>query len=257
MCTSVMPPTRGSSPAFEAAEQERSRQLLEAAGTEAGIDARLAWIGSPSVGRGLHELAERRGADLLVVGWTSRGLLGRVLIGDDTRDALNGAPCRLRSLLRDIPSVRCTGARLGSATTAHRRASTRSRWRASSRESSVRRCRLLRRSRFPLNPRGLGEAIDQLVNEARDRIASAGQRRTARRMWCGGRGTRVVRCLCRPADRRIARIRPIGRLVHGSTSQRLARHSALSAGRPPPRDAELWRSSNAQAEHETAAHATT
>jgi nucleotide-binding universal stress UspA family protein len=34
-------------------------------------------------------------ADLLVVGSSRRGLLGRVLIGDDTRAALNGAPCAI------------------------------------------------------------------------------------------------------------------------------------------------------------------
>jgi nucleotide-binding universal stress UspA family protein len=45
------------------------------------------------VGRGLHELAEREGADLLVVGSTRRGLLGRAMLGDDTSHALNGAPC--------------------------------------------------------------------------------------------------------------------------------------------------------------------
>jgi nucleotide-binding universal stress UspA family protein len=45
------------------------------------------------VGRGLHELAEVAGADLLVIGSSRRGLLGRVLIRDDTRAALNGAPC--------------------------------------------------------------------------------------------------------------------------------------------------------------------
>ena len=47
------------------------------------------------MGRGLHELCEVNGADLLVVGSSRRGLLGRVLIGDDTRAALNGAPCAI------------------------------------------------------------------------------------------------------------------------------------------------------------------
>jgi nucleotide-binding universal stress UspA family protein len=41
----------------------------------------------------LHALAEEHAADLLVVGSTSRGLAGRVLVGDDTRASLNGAPC--------------------------------------------------------------------------------------------------------------------------------------------------------------------
>ena len=41
----------------------------------------------------MHELAESEGADLLVLGSSRRGLLGRVLLGDHTRAALNGAPC--------------------------------------------------------------------------------------------------------------------------------------------------------------------
>jgi nucleotide-binding universal stress UspA family protein len=77
----------------EAAEITRSRALLQTARAEAGVDARLRWTGSASVGRGLHELAEMLEADLLVVGSTRRGLVGRVLLSDDTRAALDGAPC--------------------------------------------------------------------------------------------------------------------------------------------------------------------
>src|SRR5579875_2513600 len=40
-----------------------------------------------------HALAERRRAELLVVGSCHRGMLGRVLLGDDTARSLNGAPC--------------------------------------------------------------------------------------------------------------------------------------------------------------------
>jgi nucleotide-binding universal stress UspA family protein len=80
---------RRASPADEAT----ARGLLEATLTEAGIEAGLLLAGSPSVGRGLHELAERRHSDLLVVGSCSRSLFGRVMLGDHTRDALNGAPC--------------------------------------------------------------------------------------------------------------------------------------------------------------------
>jgi len=84
---------RWSSGAYEATERERSPELLEKAREEAGVAAKLHSHGAPSVGRGLHELAEATGADLLVVGSSRRGLLGRVLLGDDTRAALNGAPC--------------------------------------------------------------------------------------------------------------------------------------------------------------------
>jgi nucleotide-binding universal stress UspA family protein len=51
-------------------------------------------IRDSSVGRGLHRLlAERSDADLLVVGSSHRGPLGRTFLGDDTRAALDGAPC--------------------------------------------------------------------------------------------------------------------------------------------------------------------
>jgi nucleotide-binding universal stress UspA family protein len=85
--------SRATSPAYEATQHERIRELLEAVRREVGVEAELRSYGSPSVGRGLHELAEMTGADLLVIGSSRRGLLGRALIGDDTRAALNGAPC--------------------------------------------------------------------------------------------------------------------------------------------------------------------
>ena len=86
---------RSASAAYEASERERASELLERTRAETGVQAHLRWRGSPSVGRGLHELCEVIGADLLVVGSSRRGLLGRVLIGDDTRAALNGAPCAI------------------------------------------------------------------------------------------------------------------------------------------------------------------
>ncbi len=74
-------------------QEDESRQLLERIAGEAGVSAHLRWHGAPSVGRGLHELAEAINADLLVVGSSRRALLGRVRLADDTRAALNGAPC--------------------------------------------------------------------------------------------------------------------------------------------------------------------
>lgn len=84
---------RGSSLAYDQAERDRARELLERAGHEAEVSAHIRWHGSPSVGRGLHEMAETIEADLLVLGSSRRGLLDRVLVGDHTRQALNGAPC--------------------------------------------------------------------------------------------------------------------------------------------------------------------
>src|SRR3954453_17881913 len=86
---------RGTGGAPEAADEGGAEALLEAVREETGVEAHLRWYRSSSVGRGLHELCEVLGADLLVVGSTRRGLLGRVLIADDTCAALNGALCAI------------------------------------------------------------------------------------------------------------------------------------------------------------------
>jgi nucleotide-binding universal stress UspA family protein len=73
--------------------REDSEQLLARERGDASLDADLMTYAARSVGRGLHEVAARRNADLLAMGSCRRGLLGRVLLGDDTRTALNGTPC--------------------------------------------------------------------------------------------------------------------------------------------------------------------
>ena len=83
---------RGASPAYQAAEEEDARALLERTRREENLEADIRYIGEPSAGRGLHVLAEKTGADLLVIGSSRAGLLHRVMVGDQTRSALNGAP---------------------------------------------------------------------------------------------------------------------------------------------------------------------
>lgn len=74
-------------------EREASVKLLERERTDSDLDAELVSLVGVSPGRALHQQAEEQNADLLVVGSCSRGALGRAMLGDDTRDALNGAPC--------------------------------------------------------------------------------------------------------------------------------------------------------------------
>ncbi|MGO8905931.1 MAG: universal stress protein [Solirubrobacteraceae bacterium] len=74
-------------------ERGASEQLLETERTAADVSAELISVAAASPGRGLHLQAEAQGADLIVVGSSSHGALGRVMLGDDTRAALNGAPC--------------------------------------------------------------------------------------------------------------------------------------------------------------------
>lgn len=71
----------------------QSLKMLERERAHAAVIAEVTNIASLSVGRGLHQLAEKSGSDLLVVGSCSRGFLGRAFIGDDTRASLSGATC--------------------------------------------------------------------------------------------------------------------------------------------------------------------
>jgi nucleotide-binding universal stress UspA family protein len=72
---------------------EQAEAPLEDERRMAGVDAQLITFLAQTPGRGLHLLAEREQADLLVVGSCIRGAFGRATLGDDTRAALNGAPC--------------------------------------------------------------------------------------------------------------------------------------------------------------------
>jgi nucleotide-binding universal stress UspA family protein len=76
-----------------AVEAEDSDQLLAREQDAVSLPAELLAYSAQSAGRGLHELAELRHSDLLVIGSSRRGLVGRVLMGDQTRASLNGARC--------------------------------------------------------------------------------------------------------------------------------------------------------------------
>jgi len=86
-------PTRAVTPGMVREEREASDKLLEEERAAAEVKAELISIVATTPGRGLHLQAEEQGADLIVVGSCRRGAVGRAMLGDDTRAALNGAPC--------------------------------------------------------------------------------------------------------------------------------------------------------------------
>ena len=55
--------------------------------------ARTIAIPDTSPARALQHLAEAEGADLIVTGTASHGAVGRMLLGDVSRDVLHGSPC--------------------------------------------------------------------------------------------------------------------------------------------------------------------
>lgn len=86
-------PLHAMTPGLLVKEREASEKLLADERDRAGVEAQLTSIVAASPGAGLHSHAEELGADLIVVGSCSRGAFGRVMLGDDTRAALNGSPC--------------------------------------------------------------------------------------------------------------------------------------------------------------------
>lgn len=80
---------------FEGVEREVALSFLDSINRELGLDAEVCSIGSNRVGAGIHRLADRTQADLLVLGSSAGGRDGRVLLTDETRHAINGAPCAI------------------------------------------------------------------------------------------------------------------------------------------------------------------
>lgn len=218
---------RDTGDAYDIAASNHALDLLTVARDEAQTEANLQFREAASIGRGLHELAELQMSDLLVIGSCRRGLLGRVLVGDDTRAALNGAPCavaiaptgysRTPAALRKIgvaydgspESVaafevgRALGHELGAQLSAFEAVPS--------------------TTRFGPGPLPLSDKIDPLVARARDRVAGLG----GVEPYAGfGDRAEELGLYSASLDLLVMGSRgygPIGRLVHGSTCHQLLR----------------------------------
>jgi nucleotide-binding universal stress UspA family protein len=91
----VAPPQPWPPPADAVTEAAHARALgrLAQLREESHVDARLVCVEARSVAAGLHELAVRRDADLLVIGASRRDDYQRTFVGDDTRAVLEKAAC--------------------------------------------------------------------------------------------------------------------------------------------------------------------
>ncbi|MGZ4194907.1 MAG: universal stress protein [Solirubrobacteraceae bacterium] len=218
----------GSPTEYDVAKRERTAELLEAASTEAGVAANLRWRESSSVGRGLHELCEVIGADLLVVGSSRHGLLGRVLIGNETHSALNGAPCAIAiapaGYAERPAAIREIGvAYNGSPESEHALAVARTMAAEHGAKLSALEAVSLPRYALVGGPAPIDDAINELVDDARVRIAELGGIE-AHAVY--GLPAEELTLYSASLGLLILGSRgygPIGRLVHGSISQQLAR----------------------------------
>jgi nucleotide-binding universal stress UspA family protein len=85
----VMPGPRPDSLAADCRRAQKRLAPLQACAPE----SRLVCVEADSIARGLHELARRHDADLLVVGASRRDDSERPFLGDDARASLEDAPC--------------------------------------------------------------------------------------------------------------------------------------------------------------------
>jgi nucleotide-binding universal stress UspA family protein len=85
--------SRGANADFEAVMRDAAHETLDDELERAGVMATAIVMPDDSPARALHRTAARQGAELIVVGSSHRGRLGRVLAGDVTAGTLHGAPC--------------------------------------------------------------------------------------------------------------------------------------------------------------------
>ena len=76
-------------PRFQWVDPEMSRDMAEAAQS---VTCESACVPSTSAPRGLHDFAQKNGADLIVVGSSPRAGIGRVLAGSVSQRLLQGGP---------------------------------------------------------------------------------------------------------------------------------------------------------------------
>ncbi len=227
---SEAPPWKGSGLPYELGQREHAARLLDKACEEAGITAAIRWHGASSVGRGLHEIAETIESDLLVIGSSPQGLMYRVLVGDATHAALNGAPCAVAvapaGFSRQAAAMREIGVGYdGSPESAH--ALIVARTLAAEQGAKLSAFQALD---FPgylyyglVAPEG--RSIGNLIEETRDRIRALGG---VEPHAAYGVPAAELASYSASLDLLVVGSRgygPIGRLVHGSTSQQLARCS--------------------------------
>jgi nucleotide-binding universal stress UspA family protein len=227
-------PSHAITPGLVREEREASHELLEAERTRAGLDAALVSVLAMSPGRGLHEQAEEQNADLLVVGSCSRGAFGRAMLGDDTRGALNGAPCAVAIAALGYaespkPIAKVGVAYNGSPESAAALAEAREL--AAATGASIHALEVVSIPTFAYTgiiPAALGESIDLLLQEANGRMKELPD--------VQGRGVyglagEELAAFGEEVDILIAGSRgygPVKRLVLGSTSDYLERHARCS-----------------------------
>jgi nucleotide-binding universal stress UspA family protein len=215
-------------------EREGSLALLEAERAAADVQTELVSVVAPSPGAGLHRQAEEQGADLLVVGSCSRSAFGRAMLGDDTRAALNGAPCAVAVAAREYASHPTPLGRVGVAyngSPESRRALEKARELAGPTHATISVLEVVSIPSYAFTgviAPALGDSIELLLTEAKQRLDELPEVE-ARAVY--GLAGEELAAFSQDVDLLVVGSRgygPVRRLVVGSTSDYLERHARSS-----------------------------
>lgn len=212
-------------------EREVALGFLESVNRELGLDAEICSIGSNRVGAGLHRLADSTHADLLVLGSSAGGRHGRVLLTDETRHALNGAPCAVAAAPLGYADTDSAITEIGVAyngSQESRSAVQVARALANELGAAVTAFEALPLPIYDISP-GVWSTVEEVIRDQRrtacERIAAeTGLRASAA---CGDTVDELA-MFSGIVDLLVVGSRgygPLGRLVHGSTTLRLSRYA--------------------------------
>lgn len=230
----VQHPVHATTPGLLAAEREQAHELLERERAASAVTAELLSCVSASPGRGLHDLAEQQHADLLVVGSCSRGLLGRALLGDDTRGSLNGAPCAVAVASGDFAGDPAAIATIGVGYDGSPEAAcalAAARALADQTGASIRVLEVVSIPSYSFTgmvPAAMGEGIEIMLEQAGERIAALPGVTGEARYGLPGEELAAFSGRVELLIVGSRNYGPVRRLVLGSTSDYLARHARCS-----------------------------
>jgi nucleotide-binding universal stress UspA family protein len=227
-------PLHAITPGLLEEERDASLQLLERERAEAGVEAEFLSVVAASPGAGLHRQAEQQGADLLVVGSCGRGAFGRAMLGDDTRAALNGAPCAVAIAARGYAGHPTVIAKVGVAyndSPESERALAKARELAAPTRAEIEVLEVVAIPSYAftgLMAPTIGDSIDLMITEANARLSKLPG--VVGRAVYGLAGEELA-AFGEDADLLVVGSRsygPVKRLVLGSTSDYLERHARCS-----------------------------
>jgi nucleotide-binding universal stress UspA family protein len=227
-------PTQSSIPASASGIEQDSLALLQRERDATEVQAELVSFRASSPGHGLHVLAEQRRADLIIVGSCSRSGIGRAMLGDDTRAALNGAPCAVAVAVRGYFEHPLPIATIGvgyDGSPESERALDAAREVAARNRSLIRALHVVTLPAYTfagVGPPAVGESVDAMLEDARSEIESL--EGVQGRAVYGLPGEELA-AFGEEVDLLVVGSRnygPVKRLMLGSTSNHLQRHALCS-----------------------------